>query len=123
MTLAELSKAWQSLRDALVGRSGNEKHASAELLARFKDLYAQWRQWYEQAGIADDATGSIGGAEPHIVNLRALTAYARAEGLRPSFELPKTPGERLDVGLYNAKWLAAGALALAAAFVFTRGRR
>jgi hypothetical protein len=123
MTLADLSKAFQALRTALMGRSGFEEHGSAALRARFAQAYEAFRAWYAEANALEDAKGSFGEAEQYVESLRELTAAAAAEGIRPSYQLPRTPREGLSIGFGDFAGLFGAALGIGALVVLTRGRK
>lgn len=124
MTLTELNSAWQSLRNAALGRSGFEQHVSSELASRFTQAYAGWRQWYEQAGVTPEAFGST---HPEVLGwikrYRDLAFDMRREGLQLP-ELGETAGEQLaDVAGGIGKALAAiAAIAVLALLLKKRNR-
>ena len=93
-SLEELSRAWQSLRDKLLGRSGTEQNGGAELAARFTKSYERFRAFYEGAGPLDDVLGNVGARE-HVEELRALQQLASSKGLKPDYALPETALETI----------------------------
>src|SRR5438477_7032930 len=82
MTLAELSAAWDALRNKVLGRSVApiDQHLSPELLARVGSEYEAWRQWYLAAGSLEDLAGSLG-AQEWVSRYNVLAAEIQAEGL------------------------------------------
>jgi hypothetical protein len=93
LTLAELSEAWNGLRNAALGR-GTTPAVSAPLAAEIGDQYDAWRKWVGNAGPMSDVLTSATGSE-WVDRYRTLDAKARAEGVSGFDSLPTSPFEAL----------------------------
>lgn len=110
MTLAELSQAWNDLRNAALGRglNPNVKPATAELIG---NAYERWRAWYQKAGVSDDMVASVSAA-PMVELYRKTLALAKAEGVKVA-ELEQTPVERAKPAIGEVKTMViAGSVAI-----------
>lgn len=111
MTLAELSDAWNELRNETLGR-GTTPLVSPGLARRIGAEWEAWRRWYESANPLDDALGSVG-AQQWVERYRALAEYARREGRPVTRGLSPTPVERAKGVAQGAAVGVGGALTLA----------
>lgn len=81
MTLAELSAAWNKLRDKALGRAASPTSGiSADLADRIGKEFEQWRVWYLSAGSLEDTVASIA-AHEWVSRYNVLAAELKAEGI------------------------------------------
>lgn len=141
MTLAELSSAWNVLRNAALGR-GTTPKVSARLGEHVGIEYEAWRAWLSEQGALEDWVPSVT-ASSWVDRYRALWKLVDKEGKAPAstLMLEKTPLESAaDAAKHagegagklieaTAGWVqgvaiaVAAALAAAAVILVARGRR
>lgn len=89
MTIAELTQAWDDLRNAALGRGTmpNVSRALAETVGRY---YEEFRAWLADAGPLEELAPSITAAQ-WIGRYRALWNMLQAEGKAPEARLTLPP--------------------------------
>jgi hypothetical protein len=92
MTLAELSQAWNDLRNAALGR-GTTPIVKPVTATTIGNYYERWRQWYTSAGVSDDMIASVSAAQ-WVDLYRAAAKLAKADGAQFA-ELGATPVEQV----------------------------
>jgi len=92
MDVAELSTAWNALRNAALGR-GTSPMVDAALAKEVADAYEAWRVVLADADPIDDAAASITLA-PWVERYCELLAKVKATGQQPQATLTPTPVER-----------------------------
>jgi hypothetical protein len=95
VTLGDLSKSWQELRDRAFGRGGMARNVSPGLAAQIEQAYGAWRAWISdrtQIVLADVIVPGTEAAE-QLELLAQLSRAAKAEGL--SVTVPLTASEQI----------------------------
>jgi len=84
MKLADLSAAWNRLRDRALGRAASpSSKISPELAQRIGDEFNAWRTWYLSAGSLEDVAASVA-AHEWVSRYNVLAAELTAEGIATS---------------------------------------
>lgn len=114
MTLDELSKAWNDLRNAALGQglTPNVKPTTATTIGNY---YERWRTWLAGAGVATDMAAEVTAA-PWLSLYRDAARLAKADGAK-FVELEQTAGERAGGAVSSVVGSTRGLLYAAAAVV------
>lgn len=89
MTLAELSTAWNDLRNAAFGR-GTVPRVSRALAETVGRYYEEFRAWLADAGPLEELAPSVTAAQ-WVGRYRALWKMLQAEGKAPALGLTLPP--------------------------------
>lgn len=128
MTIEELSRAWNELRTAALGRSGLETHVSPALAQRIRQAYERYHAAVKDAPILADVAPSVS-ASRWVELYRELAAEVAREGRPvPPDTLPTTAAEAVAdtaraVGTGGLSALWALAVVALAYVVYERGSR
>jgi hypothetical protein len=94
MTLAELSDAWNSLRNAVLGQGTTPpKNVKPETATKIGNYYDRWRQWYSDAGVTADMAASVS-ASQWVDLYREAVKLAQADGVDVPAQLLPTALEQ-----------------------------
>jgi len=84
MKLADLSAAWNRLRDRALGRAASpSSKITPELATRIGNEFNAWRTWYLSAGSLEDMAASVA-AHEWVSRYNVLAAELTAEGIATS---------------------------------------
>lgn len=111
MTLDDLSKAWNELRNAALGQ-GLQPKVSKGLATHVGEEYVAWRDAYQNDQWPTDDMAASLTAGRWVDRYRELLQAVEAEGVRPGYTLPKNPIEQLEGALGTAAALAGLVLAI-----------